>query len=118
MNLEEQTTELLFSYGTLQHEAVQLDTFGRRLKGTPDTLSGYRIEMIEIRDEDFVAKNGSAPQRNLKYTGSTLDTVEGTALELTREELDQADNYEPAEYKRKLVQLTSNVNAWVYLAAG
>lgn len=118
MSLEEQITELLFSYGTLQREEVQVDTFGRRLKGTPDVLSGYRIEMIEIRDDDFVAKNGSAPQRNLEYTGSALDTIEGTVLELTREELEQADNYEPAEYKRKLVQLTSNVNAWVYLATG
>lgn len=116
MNLEEQTTELLFSYGTLQRKEVQLDTFGRKLKGTLDSLSNYRIEMIEVHDENFVAKNGSAPQRNLKYTGRALDIVEGTVLELTREELEQADNYEPAEYKRKLVQLMSKVKAWVYLS--
>ena len=38
-----------------------------------------------------------------------------SALELTREELEQADTYEPAEYKRKLVQLKSGLSAWVYL---
>ena len=33
----------LFSYGTLQYEAVQLSTFGRPLKGVADALPGYRI---------------------------------------------------------------------------
>lgn len=32
-------TENLFSYGTLQSEAVQLATFGRRLEGTVDRIS-------------------------------------------------------------------------------
>jgi hypothetical protein len=32
--------ERLFSYGTLQDEAVQRATFGRTLRGTPDRL-GY-----------------------------------------------------------------------------
>ena len=36
------TTELLFSYGTLQIEAVQLSTFGRKLVGTADELPGSR----------------------------------------------------------------------------
>jgi len=31
---------LLFSYGTLQEERVQLSTFGRRLSGEPDALPG------------------------------------------------------------------------------
>lgn len=33
--------EKLFSYGTLQLEQVQLDTFGRLLEGQADTLQGY-----------------------------------------------------------------------------
>jgi hypothetical protein len=37
------TTEKLFSYGTLQYEAVQLDTFGRTLLGQKDVLLGYRL---------------------------------------------------------------------------
>ena len=108
--------ELLFSYGTLRFENVQLATFGRALSGKPDALAGYRVVAVEIQDQDFIAKNGAGPQNNLEYTGNASGTVEGVALELTREELEQADAYEPAEYKRKLVQLRSGVSAWVYLS--
>ena len=107
-------TQLLFSYGTLQLDDVQLATFGRRLVGDPDALIGYRVTIIEVRDEEFVAKAG-AQQRNLEYTGDSSDVVQGTVLTLTQQELEQADAYEPAEYKRKLVQLRSGASAWVYL---
>ncbi len=43
MSAEEQAVENLFSYGTLQSESVQLETFGRKLEGEPDTLPGYRL---------------------------------------------------------------------------
>ena len=112
---EERTNELLFTYGTLQLEAVQRDTFGRAFKDMRDVLVGYRVAMIEIQDPDFIAKNGPSPQRTLEHTGRDSDVVEGTVLELTKRELEQADSYEPTEYKRKLVQLRSGVNAWVYL---
>jgi len=32
---------LLFSYGTLQDEPVQRATFGRKLEGSADGLSGF-----------------------------------------------------------------------------
>lgn len=117
MNSEDLKTEHLFSYGTLQLEAVQLATFGRTLSGRHDSLRGYRITMIDIRDQDFVAKNGPEQQRNLEYTGAASDIVEGTVLELTKQELEQADGYEPAEYKRQLVQLNSGMSAWVYISS-
>ena len=47
MNTTEEL-EHLFSYGTLQTEAVQLATFGRKLVGEPDTLLGYRQTMIAL----------------------------------------------------------------------
>ena len=112
---EERTNELLFTYGTLQLEAVQRETFGRTLKGMRDVLVGYRVAMIEIQDPDFIAKNGPSPQRTLEHTGRDSDVVEGTVLELTKAELEQADTYEPAEYKRNLVRLKSGTKAWVYL---
>ena len=31
---------LLFSYGTLQHDDVQINTFGRKLAGDKDMLNG------------------------------------------------------------------------------
>lgn len=113
MSLEE--TERLFAYGTLQTEAVQLATFGRRLEGQPDALVGYCLTMVEIEDQDFVAASGSAQHRNLQFTGLASDFVEGTVFTMTRNELEQADEYEPADYRRMLVQLRSGVKAWVYV---
>jgi gamma-glutamylcyclotransferase (GGCT)/AIG2-like uncharacterized protein YtfP len=114
MSLEETEKENLFSYGTLQTEEVQLATFGRRLEGKPDSLVGYSLMMIQIRDQDFAAKSG-ATQRNVQFTGVSSDLVEGTVFTVTRKELEQADAYEPADYKRVLVQLRSGLSAWVYL---
>ena len=108
-------TEHLFSYGTLQSHDVQLATFGRILKGQPDTLVGYRLTTIRIEDEEFVTKSGSADHRNLQFTGSASDYVEGTAFEVTMKELEEADAYEPDGYERVSVKLKSALKAWVYL---
>jgi gamma-glutamylcyclotransferase (GGCT)/AIG2-like uncharacterized protein YtfP len=115
MSLEEKETEYLFSYGTLQTEAVQLATFGRRLEGKPDTLVGYSLTMIRIEDQNFVAASGAAYHRNIQFTGIASDLVEGSVFTVTRKELEQADAYEPADYKRVLAQLKSGMNTWVYV---
>ena len=104
----------LFTYGTLQLEEVQLDTFGRRLEGRQDVLIGYRLAIITIKDEDFVAKSGSAEHRNLQFTGNESDFVEGTVFSVTMEELKRSDAYEPEGYERLLVQLKSGTKAWIY----
>ena len=108
-------TERLFAYGTLQQEAVQLATFGRKLDGSPDALVGYRLQMIQITDQEFVATSGAEYHRTLKFTGSASDFVEGTVFSVTQQELEQSDAYEPEGYKRVRVPLRSGVEAWVYL---
>jgi hypothetical protein len=118
MSLEEKETEILFSYGTLQDEAVQLSTFGRRLSGKSDILVGYRLQMIQIKDQAFVVVSGSEHHRTLLFTGSASDFVVGTVLLLSRAELAQADEYEPAGYERMLVRLKSGISAWVYVNIG
>ena len=115
MSLASEDTENLFTYGTLQIEEVQLATFGRRLEGYADALPEYALKTIEIRDQDFVAKSGTAIHRNLQFTGDSSDFVEGTVYSVTRQELEQADAYEPDGYRRVLVQLRSGAKAWVYL---
>ena len=107
--------EQLFSYGTLRTETVQLSILGRTLEGKPDALVGYRLSTAEVKDQDFVLKSGASQHRNLQYTGVASDVVEGTVFALTKKEVEQADAYEPWDYKRVLVQLRSGVNAWVYL---
>ena len=115
MSRNESDLQLLFAYGTLQTEAVQLSTFGRTLHGKPDALPGYRLQMIRIKDEDFAAASGTAVHRNLEFTGNSTDAVAGTVFEVTHSELEHSDAYEPAGYKRGLVQLRSGLKAWVYL---
>jgi len=107
--------ESLFTYGTLQLEEVQLATFGRRLEGRRDALVGYRLAMVTIQDEDFVAKSGTANHRNLQFTGNDSDLVEGVVFAVTTKELEQSDTYEPEGYARVLVQCRSGLSAWVYL---
>lgn len=108
--------EHLFSYGTLQSEAVQLATFGRRLVGEPDTLPGYCLTKLEIQDASVVASVGDKSHLNVQFTGFDSDSVVGIAFRVTRKELEQADIYEAtANYKRVSVQLKSGNQAWVYL---
>ena len=50
--------ELLFSYGTLQLEKVQMESFGRTLKGAKDAIPGYKLSTVEITDKDVLEKSG------------------------------------------------------------
>ena len=107
--------QFLFTYGTLQLEEVQLATFGRKLEGRSDALVGYRLVMIEIEDEDFVAKSGTAHHRNLQFTGNDSDLVDGMVFAVTMKELEQSDAYEPGGYERLPVRCRSGATAWIYL---
>ena len=115
MSSAEQTFENLFSYGTLQLEQVQLETFGRILEGEPDALPGYQLVMITITDEDFVIKSGTANHRTIQFTGNSADVVEGMVFKVTSKELEDADSYEPEGYERVKVQLRSGCTAWVFV---
>jgi len=110
-------TEKLFSYGTLQHESVQLSTFGRRLEGAEDILTEYHLSQLEINDTKVIEKSGSATHPILIYTGNKLDEVKGVVFDVSAEELQQADEYEVKDYKRVSVKLQSGVTAWVYVSA-
>ena len=111
--------EHLFSYGTLQVEAVQLATFGRRLVGEPDALPGYQESTIEIKDADAdaIATSGEKYYLNAQFTGLESDAIAGTRFQVTRQELEQSDAYEDAAgYKRISVRLKSGTPAWVYVS--
>ena len=115
MDHEAKQIEHLFSYGTLQTEFVQLSTFGRKLDGNADALIGYRLRMIQITDQEFVATSGAEYHRNLEFNGDTTDVVEGTVFAVTEDELKQVDAYEPDGYERVLANLRSGTEAWIYL---
>ena len=111
------TTELLFSYGTLQLEPVQLANFGRRLTGTKDALPGFEPALIEISDEATVRLSGKSRHTIARYTGRATDSIAGTAFEVTADELLAADKYEVAEYIRVAVVLESGRRVWAYVDA-
>jgi hypothetical protein len=110
-------TEWLFSYGTLQLEAVQLATFGRRLSGTHDVLPGFEQALVEIDDAATVSLSGKRHHAIAKFTGRPSDTIPGTVFALTPEEIQSADRYEVAAYRRVAVLLQSGKRAWVYVDA-
>jgi gamma-glutamylcyclotransferase (GGCT)/AIG2-like uncharacterized protein YtfP len=109
--------ELVFSYGTLQLESVQLATFGRRLVGTADVLPGFAQSMMKIEDPDVVATSGKTHHPVVAFTGRDTDKVAGTVYHITAEELQRADDYEVAAYRRIAASLRSGVRAWVYVDA-
>ncbi|MDP1025910.1 gamma-glutamylcyclotransferase family protein [Sphingomonas sp. KR1UV-12] len=107
---------LLFSYGTLQDARVQLATFGRRLDGTSDTLTGYRVTTIRIHDPAVLATSGLAEHLAL-VVDPDAPPIAGTVLTLTPEEVAAADRYEGDTYRRVAVALASGRHAFVYVLA-
>lgn len=109
--------EYLFSYGTLQKDKVQLETFGRLLKGSKDTLTGYKLSTIKIIDEDVLSKSEQEYHLIAIPSGQEADAIEGVIFEITHEELLAADGYETDAYKREKLTFRSGRTAWVYIAA-
>lgn len=109
-------TEYLFSYGTLQKEKVQIETFGRLLVGADDTLRGYKLTQIEIKDETVLQKSELQFHPMAMPSDNPHDLIKGIVFEITPEELQQADDYEVDDYKRISVTLESGKQAWIYVA--
>src|ERR1700692_4490688 len=97
---------LLFSYGTLQQENVQLSTFGRLLQGQRDELPGFERSLVTIEDPQVVATSGKTHHANVTFSGRNDSRGSGTIFEITDAELAAADQYErPAAYKRVATML-------------
>lgn len=107
---------LLFSYGTLQQEEVQLSTFGRKLEGEKDLLLGYEPSLVKIGDPDVAQRLGRTHHDNVTPTGDDWSSVQGTVFEVTDDELAKADRAESEFlYERVHGMLASGKEAWVYL---
>lgn len=105
----------LFSYGTLQRRDVQLATYGRPLDGTPDTLVGYRLEVLPDRDPNAVRISGTKTHMVVRQTGNPEDRIQGAVFLLTPEELRATDQYEGTDYARAELTLESGRRAFVYV---
>src|SRR5579871_1271755 len=78
---------LLFSYGTLQWEDVQLSTFGRLLPGQRDELVGFEPSFVKIDDPRAVAAMGKAHHTNVTFNGRDDSRVRGLVFEISEAEL-------------------------------
>ena len=105
---------LLFSYGILQQEDVQLSTFGRRLNGQCDELPGFAQTVVGIEDPQVVAALGKTHHANVEFNGNDGSRVTGMVFEITDAELSSVDEFEVAFlYERVAAVLASGKEAWV-----
>lgn len=105
----------LFSYGTLQKEQVQLETFGRILRGEKDILIGYQLKMLEIKDPEVLRKSNQKYHPILEFSGNNVDEVEGVLFEVSDEEILHADEYEVDDYKRIETVFKSGKKGFIYV---
>jgi gamma-glutamylcyclotransferase (GGCT)/AIG2-like uncharacterized protein YtfP len=107
---------LLFSYGTLQLDSVQLATFSRRLVGVADRLPGYRLTRVPIIDPQRAKVHGTSHYANVVPADTSTAEVSGTLLEINDAELDLVDGYERLDgYSRIQVTVASGRRAWLYV---
>ena len=110
---------LLFSYGSLQQEDVQVATYGRVLRGDADELIDWVVTKIAVPAWHKAAAAGVSHYANVEPRLNTGSRVAGTVFEITDAELEAADAYErEAEYTRVVAVLASGRSAWVYVSAG
>lgn len=107
----------LFSYGTLQLQSVQLDTFNRLLEGHADTLSKYKLSNLKITDTEVIKSSAQNIHPIAQYSGNIDDKIEGMIYQITDKELANCDKYEVKEYKRIKAIFDSGIEAWVYVDA-
>jgi gamma-glutamylcyclotransferase (GGCT)/AIG2-like uncharacterized protein YtfP len=112
------TMPLIFSYGSLQEEAVQLSVYGRVLHGEADAMVGWVCTLIEVPKWHKAASSGTTHYANVARSPKAESRVAGTVLDLTDAELISSDGYErDAEYVRVMITLASGRDAWVYVSA-
>ena len=108
----------LFTYGTLQLPAVQIEKYGRLLSGEADVLPGYRIEPTQVDDPDVVRLSGKSQHPIARYSGIASDRIAGIVYRLTADELAVTDAYEVEPYVRTEVVLESGRKAFAYVLSG
>lgn len=107
---------LLFSYGTLQEERVQMSTLGRRLEGKKDELVACEPALVPIEDPAVAATTGRSHHANVLFNGNDKSRVPGMVFEVNDAELASLDAYEAHfAYERVAGMLASGRLAWVYV---
>lgn len=109
------TDQLLFAYGALLLPTTQLDVFGRLPANEDDVLPEYALQYRDGDDPRGASPSAHTALPVLRYTANALDKVPGRVLHLTEDELDAADEFEMALYRRAPVTVASGRRVWLYL---
>lgn len=99
------TTQLLFSYGTLQEPEIQEKILNRRLKGTKAILLGYKKYEKRMMNKYPI----------IEQSDDAKAMVSGILYKVSNYELYKIDLYESLAYTRIQAKLKSSVKAWVYI---
>ena len=95
----------LFVYGTLTTGETLKNVIGLDVPGKPATLDGYDgSKTVTIENESY-----PAAEKN------TECSIQGLLVEVIPEELEKLDAWETDAYRRKEVELTNGIKAWIYL---
>jgi hypothetical protein len=116
LSVHREATVSLFSYGTLQQPIVQLATFGRFLDGRPDTLPGFALARLVIKDPEVIRISGAAVHTIAYRTGDPTDLIPGIVFSVTLADLKAADAYEVSA-TRVEIELASGAKAFAYVSA-
>ena len=110
-------TVSIFTYGTLQLAAVQIEKYGRLLEGQADAVRGYRLDRLTIGDPDVVRLSGRTDHPIARWSGRGSDRVPGIVYDISAQELAATDAYEVEPYARVEVELESGRRAYAYVSA-
>ncbi|MEO8935132.1 MAG: AAA family ATPase [Xanthomarina sp.] len=116
IQFEKQRKHLLFSYGALKSEQVQQENFGRKLKGTEDILSGYKLTEVEVKDASVIKIDKTDILSIATKSKEITDKINGLVFEVTGEELVQIDRFGLTSYKRVQETTESGADIWIYVA--
>ena len=92
---------------------MQLETFGRLLKGEKDILEDYQLTMIEITDPEVLRKSNQQFHPIISFSGDKRPSRR-CGFEVTEEEILLADEYEVDDYKR-VSDFKSGKNGYIYI---
>lgn len=85
------------------------------VEGEKDFLVGYKLDYIEIFDQEVLEKSEEKFHPILSFSGKNEDKVQGILFEITEEELKKADEYEVADYKRIKTTFESGKEGFIYV---
>jgi gamma-glutamylcyclotransferase (GGCT)/AIG2-like uncharacterized protein YtfP len=106
---------LVFSYGSLREEAVQIAIFGRVVRIEPDELIDSVRTLVAVPKSHKAAAAGLTHYANVEDAPGSGSRVPGVVLELTEPQIAVCDAYEKdADYVRVPAILASGRRAWVY----